>query len=238
MWLSVSLVVERFVPTTLIHVRNKDKPCLMMTTGVRFTSSTRLIFGRLIIALELTMMSLSTTNGLLMKFMPRLAISLVSSAGMFWWTPSVPISGGKPWSLLCLALVWICLFLLSFVGWWSGMWVGREGSNAVGQFWQKAAQGPCKSAIHLPSVSQSHYLCLQVTGGEAALVASGFIWWHWPIGYAFFKRTADVLAPRIAVVYRRLICLGSFPVCWRVAMSPQFQRVHLTAQWPITDKFP
>ena len=29
-----------------------------------------------------------------------------------------------------------------------------------------------------------------------------------------------VLAPRLAVVFRRLLRLGSFPVCWRVAVTP------------------
>ena len=33
----------------------------------------------------------------------------------------------------------------------------------------------------------------------------------------FFKRTAEVLAPRLALVFRRLLCLGSFSVCWGVA---------------------
>ena len=33
----------------------------------------------------------------------------------------------------------------------------------------------------------------------------------------FLKRTAEVLALRIAVVFRRLLRLSSFPVCWRVA---------------------
>ena len=32
----------------------------------------------------------------------------------------------------------------------------------------------------------------------------------------FLKRTAEVLAPRFTVVFRRLLRLGSFPVCWRV----------------------
>ena len=32
----------------------------------------------------------------------------------------------------------------------------------------------------------------------------------------FLKKTAVVLAPRLAVVFRRLLRLGSFPVCWRV----------------------
>ena len=31
------------------------------------------------------------------------------------------------------------------------------------------------------------------------------------------KRTADVLAPRLSVVFRRLLRLGSFPTCWRQA---------------------
>ena len=40
-----------------------------------------------------------------------------------------------------------------------------------------------------------------------------------PLGMfpVFLKKTADVLAPRLAVVLRRLLRLGSFPVCWRVA---------------------
>ena len=29
----------------------------------------------------------------------------------------------------------------------------------------------------------------------------------------FLKRTADVLAPRLTVVFRRLVCLSSFPAC-------------------------
>ena len=31
----------------------------------------------------------------------------------------------------------------------------------------------------------------------------------------FLKRTADVMAPRLSVVFRRLVRLGSFPVCWK-----------------------
>ena len=33
----------------------------------------------------------------------------------------------------------------------------------------------------------------------------------------FLKRTADVLAPRLSVVFRRLFRLGSVPACWRQA---------------------
>ena len=31
----------------------------------------------------------------------------------------------------------------------------------------------------------------------------------------FLKRTADVLAPHLSVVFRWLLRLGSFPACWR-----------------------
>ena len=33
----------------------------------------------------------------------------------------------------------------------------------------------------------------------------------------FLKKTAEVLGPRLAVVFRRLLRMDSFPVCWRVA---------------------
>ena len=33
----------------------------------------------------------------------------------------------------------------------------------------------------------------------------------------FLNRTADVMAPRLSVVLRRLVRLGSFPACWRQA---------------------
>ena len=30
----------------------------------------------------------------------------------------------------------------------------------------------------------------------------------------FLKRTADVMDPRLSLVFRRLVRLGSFPACW------------------------
>ena len=41
----------------------------------------------------------------------------------------------------------------------------------------------------------------------------------YPLGMfpLFLKRTAEVLAPSLAVVFRWLLRLSSFPVCWRVA---------------------
>ena len=37
---------------------------------------------------------------------------------------------------------------------------------------------------------------------------------HWVCFFLFLKRT-DVMAPRLSVMFRRLVCLGSFPACWR-----------------------
>ena len=33
----------------------------------------------------------------------------------------------------------------------------------------------------------------------------------------FLKRTDDAMAPRLSIVFRRLIRLGNFPACWRQA---------------------
>ena len=40
----------------------------------------------------------------------------------------------------------------------------------------------------------------------------------------FVKRTADVMAPHRSVVFRRLVRLGSFPVCWRQANVTPIQK--------------
>ena len=92
----LSLLVERFVLTKVIRVRNKDKPWfnpfsprkknslkLQMTAGLHSTSSRGPIFCGLVIALVLTGMSLSITRGGPMLYMPRLCVSLRSEARMF-----------------------------------------------------------------------------------------------------------------------------------------------------------
>ena len=54
----------------------------------------------------------------------------------------------------------------------------------------------------------------------------------------FLKRTADVLAPRLSVVFRRLVRLGSSLLAGDRPMSPLFQRVHRPPLLPTTDQFP
>ena len=54
----------------------------------------------------------------------------------------------------------------------------------------------------------------------------------------FLKRTADVLAPRLSVVFRPLVCLGSFPACWRQANVTPISRVHrCQLLLPTTNRF-
>ena len=56
------LLVGRFVPTKIIRVRNKDKPWFDDQCRHVFASNSRLIFGGPVIALGLTLKSLSTVK--------------------------------------------------------------------------------------------------------------------------------------------------------------------------------
>ena len=79
----LTLLVEFFVPTKAIHVRNKDKPWFNDDCRLAFDIKQGPISGGLVIALELIGMSLPISRGGPMLYMPRLCISLVSEAGMF-----------------------------------------------------------------------------------------------------------------------------------------------------------
>ena len=79
----LSLPVERFVSTKVIRVRNKDKPWFNDDCRLAFDIKQGPISGGLVIALELTGMSLSITRGGQMLHMPRQCVSLVSAARMF-----------------------------------------------------------------------------------------------------------------------------------------------------------
>ena len=59
--------------------------------------------------------------------------------------------------------------------------------------------------------------------------------WVFPI---FLKRTADVMAPRLSVVFRRLVRPGSSRLAGDRPMSQQFRKVHRLLLLPITDQFP
>ena len=57
---------------------------------------------------------------------------------------------------------------------------------------------------------------------QSSPVWCGLLWWHCLIGYVsyFFEEDSWCLAPRLAVVFRQLLGLGSFPVCWEWKSHP------------------
>ena len=77
------LLVERFVPTKVFRMRNKNKPWFNDDCRLAFDIKQGPISGGLVVALELTGMSLSFTRGGPMLYMTRLCVSLVSEARMF-----------------------------------------------------------------------------------------------------------------------------------------------------------
>ena len=54
----------------------------------------------------------------------------------------------------------------------------------------------------------------------------------------FLKRTANVLAPRLSVVFRWLLRLGSFHACWRQANVTPIPKGPTPPLLRITDQFP
>ena len=54
----------------------------------------------------------------------------------------------------------------------------------------------------------------------------------------FLKENCRCYGPRLSVVFRRLVRLGSFPVCCNRPMSPQFQKVRRPPLLTINDRFP
>ena len=54
----------------------------------------------------------------------------------------------------------------------------------------------------------------------------------------FPKSTADVMAPRLRVVFWLLVCLDSFPACWRQANVSPLPKGHRPLLLQTTDRFP
>ena len=211
-----------------------------MTAGVCSTSSRRLMTiwwtrDRSRVNWD----SLSISRGGLMKFMPRLGISLVSEAVMFWWTPSVLISGCSPWSWLCLARVRTCLFPI-LLGGGGLVWEGAVKAEMLSaHFDGKQSMDPIDLPFTWnPSTSLTTYPFRSREVGRLLLDLYSYGGTE-PVSMfrLFLKSTAVVLATRLAVVFRRLIRLGSFPLCWRVANVTQIPKgppSSVANYWPIS----
>ena len=193
-------------------------PGPMATACVRSISCRRLIFCGLVIALKLTKMSLPITRGRRLKFMLRLGVSIVSEVGMFWWTHSLPKSGGPPWNLLCWHRVQIRLFLLLLVG--GGLvWESIVKAEMLSAHFD--GNQPCypidlPSTCH-PSPSLTTFASRALEARRHLLDLGSFSGTDRSVFFFFLKWTADALAPNLTMGFRRLLRLGSFPVWWRVA---------------------
>ena len=116
------LLIGRFVPTK-VRVRNKNKPWFnddcRRAFDLKPEAHLRWTRGRSRVNWNEFVHYQRMAN---VVYMPRLGVSLVSEAGMIWWTPSVRMSGGPPSDLFCLARGQIRLFLLLFWGGWVVVW--------------------------------------------------------------------------------------------------------------------
>ena len=144
---------------------------------------------------------------------------------------SLFLSGGPLLSLLCSAWVrhWRRL-LVEVVNWCASRLAKLICSRII---WMASSPGSCWPAVHLPTVSETYLLCLQVEWGQAPLVGLGLYGGSDLLGMfpLFLKRTADVLAPRLSEVFRRLVRL-EFP---GLLVD---QKVHRPPLLPTTDRFP
>ena len=155
-------------------MRNKDTPYgLMMTAGVHSTLSRRLISGGLVITLELNWDEFvhyqRRANAVYAEAMRQLSVRTrdvlmnAQRPHMWWSTLKSGVFGSSSDSSLP-----------PLIGAGGGLVCESAGKTEMlsAHFDGKQSRDP----VDLPSVPQSHYLCLQVTGCEAASAGSGFLW--------------------------------------------------------------
>ena len=183
--------------------------------------------GGLVIALELTGMSLSITRGGPMLYMPRLSarsrdVLMNAKYPHKWWSTLKSAVFGS---------VRIRLFLLLL-----GMGGGLVCESVDGKQFRNPVDLP-STCYPSPSLNFFDLMSREVKRLLLDLDSYGGTD---PLGTfpLFLKITAEVLAPRFAMVFRRLLRLGSFPVCWRVANVTSIPKGLLPPQHPIIDQFP
>ena len=145
-----------------------------MTAGLHSASSRGPISGGLVIALELTGKSLYITRGGPAVYAEAMRQCSVRSRDVLmnaqclhkWWsTLKSAVFGSSSDSSLP-----------PLIG--AG---GGQVCESVGKADLLSAHFDGKQSrdsVDLPSISRSHYVCLQVRGGDAAPAGSGFLWWH------------------------------------------------------------
>ena len=194
----------------------------MINAGMLLASSRRLIFGGPVIALWLIGKSWSAIKWELIETYSEAKRQLVIETVMFLWTFSPLIGGGPLLSLWCSAQIHHCLARV--VDWCVSRLVRLICCRVI-----LTASSPGRLLICC-SLAKCLLVLPPLPSGRERLGISCYtwtLWWHWPIGYVsfFLKRTADVMAPHLSVVFRWLVCLGSFLACWRQTnVTPNSER--------------
>ena len=207
----LSQLVSRYVPT---KCATRICPGLTTNAGVFVASSRRFIFGGPVIALGSIGKSLFAVKWELMKPSRKPNVSFVAETRMILWMSRALISGGPLLSLRYSDRVCHCLHLLVRVVYWYATRLLR-----LICWWiilQHAVQGVCWSAAHLPSVSYFYHLSFCSSEVRRLLLDLDPFGGTDQFGVFFLllKRTL-MLWPRLSVVFRWLVRLGSFPARWR-----------------------
>ena len=142
----------------------------------------------------------------------------MTETGMYLWMSSPLISGGPFLSLQCSARVRPCLCLLVLVVDWYA--TGWQADLLPDHFDRPGSRAICRSLV-----IRLLFLPPFPSGG----VRSGVYCYTWTIMVALTHWGLLMLyppTPRLSVVFRRLVCLGSSPACWRQADVTRFRKVH------------
>ena len=216
----LSLIVERFVPTMVIRVRNKDKPWFnddcRLTFDIKQGARLRWTRDHSRVNSDEFVHYQRRANALYAEAMRQFNVRsrdvlMNAQYPHKWWSTlksavfgsssdsSLPPLIGAGGALVCESVGKADML--------PGHFDGKQSRDQVNLPFT-CHPSPCLTTFAFRSREVKRLLLdLNSYGGTDPLGM-------FPI---FLKKTAEVLAPRFAVVFRRLIRLGSFPVCWRVA---------------------
>ena len=111
---------------------------------------------------------------------------------------------------------------------------------AHGSFWRQALKGVCWLAATCHKSPRLTTFAFRSSEVSRLLLDLDIYEGYDPFCMLplFLKRTADVLSFRLSVVFRRLVCLGSFLACWRQANVTPISRGPPSSTaanyWPIS----
>jgi len=214
----LSEVVERYVPTRVIRLRNSDK--------VWFNDDCRLAFDRKQEAYRHWTRERSVPNWERLKTCQRLANEVYETAERQFRDDCKDVlsnaqSSHKWWSTLKSAVFGTNSSLPPLIGDGGGI-VCEPGAKAAllaDHFDSKQAKDGITLPLTCHPSSTFSTFAFRSSEVKKLLLELDSYGGNDPAGMfpLFYKEIADVLAPRLSVVFRRLIRSGSFPLCWRQA---------------------